>query len=213
MPIMISPHFSDSKLGNPSVNDLVDVLEDRIRHWVLGPAKSLLNADFGHFAALCLLLTYFEGIWIYVQGRDSKDHSKKFFREAFIDVFRGSGISDTLLGQTANILYEDARCGFFHDGMSRKRIYVCDWQKVVLQITLPKRNGQIDETGQIRSICINPGKFLLSIEEHLDGFLTTLRKPEEKASRDRFYEICRIKWDWETEGPVIGVDDPTTLPT
>ena len=209
MPINISPHFTDNKLDNPSVDDLVDVFEDRIKYWVLGPAKSLLNADFGHFAALCLMLTYFEGIWIYIEGRDSKDHSKQFFREGFIDVFRRSGISDRLLGQTANILYEDARCGFFHDGMSRARIYLCDWQEAALQITLPKKNGQIDEGGQIQSICVNPGRFYFSIEDHLNTFLTTLRKPEEIASRNKFQEICRTKWDWETEGPLMGIDDPT----
>jgi len=207
--INISPHFTDDKLENPTIDDLVDVLEDRITYWILEPAESLLNSDFGELPALCLMLTYFEAIRIYVTGQDSRNSSKQFFRDAFIDVFRRNEISDDLLGKVADILYDDARCGFFHEGMSRGRILFYKRQRAVFQITLPKKNGQIDETGTIQSILINAREFYSGISIHFRDFMNALRNPKEGELRDRFYQICRIKWGWQTDGPIIGMEDPT----
>jgi hypothetical protein len=38
---MISPNFPDEKLYNPSLEDLIDVFEDRVRWWLLEPAQAL----------------------------------------------------------------------------------------------------------------------------------------------------------------------------
>src|SRR5436305_3083361 len=121
MQTLISPHYLQNKLKDPAIEDLIDVLEDRVKFWLLEPAKLLSYHAFGQVAGLALLLSYFEGIWIYVQGRDSRDRSRAFFKDAFIDVFRSGGLTPELLGRVAEVLYEDARCGFFHDGMFRHR--------------------------------------------------------------------------------------------
>jgi len=68
----ISPNFTWEKLENPSFDDLVDVFEDRLRNWLLEPAKSLLQLPHGFVAAISLLLTYFESIQTYISGQDSK---------------------------------------------------------------------------------------------------------------------------------------------
>jgi hypothetical protein len=52
----ISPHFSDEKYKTGSLEDLIDVFEDRVRFWLLTPAKGLLDVQFGNVAALSLLL-------------------------------------------------------------------------------------------------------------------------------------------------------------
>jgi hypothetical protein len=44
---MISPHFEDKKLDNPTLEDLIDVFEDRIRSWLLEPARALLQTQHG----------------------------------------------------------------------------------------------------------------------------------------------------------------------
>jgi hypothetical protein len=136
---MISPHFTDSKLQDPSVDDLIDVFEDRMKYWLFEPAKSLFNDAYGQVAGFCLLLTYFEGIYSYVQGKSSKGQSTAFFKNAFLEVFRTSGLNETLLTRIAEILYKDARCGFFHDGMFRERIYLKSLKKGELLVTLPKK--------------------------------------------------------------------------
>ena len=79
MSIMISPSYTDKKFDNPSVDDLIDVFEDRLRRWMLNPAKGLLSTEHGQIAAFCLALTYFEGVWSYMEGRGSQGHSKQFF--------------------------------------------------------------------------------------------------------------------------------------
>lgn len=39
--VNISPNFSSEKLQNPTIEDLIDVFEDRMRFWLLEPAKVL----------------------------------------------------------------------------------------------------------------------------------------------------------------------------
>ena len=210
MPIHISPHFSDEKLDKPSIDDLVDIFEDRIRFWTFEPVKSLLQEETANVAAFCLLLTYFEAIWSYIFCQDSNHKSQQFFREAFVDVFRNGGISITLLGRIGGILYEDARCGFFHDSMFRERIYFAEMNRDLV-VTLPKVNGKIDEAGEIQSILIDPNRFYIAIEKHFTNYINKLRSRSETKQRLEFQKICRAKWNWSKEGPIIGLPDPTVV--
>lgn len=157
---LISPHFLAEKLDKPSLEDLIDVLEDRVAHWLLEPAKSLLDSRHGQVAGFALLLSYFEGVWIYVKGEDSHQKSKRFFREAFVEVYSPSKLPVIALENIANVLYEDARCGFFHDSMFRDRIYFADLPNgAPLSITVPLKNGVPDEAGEIQTILVNPAQF------------------------------------------------------
>jgi hypothetical protein len=201
---MISPHFSDSKLDKPSLDDLIDVFEDRVRNWLLEPAKRLLAIEHGQIAAVAILLMYFEAVRIYMDGRDSKNQSKKFFRHAFLDVFARSNVRMDLLERVANLLYADARCGFFHDGSFRDRIFISDLACSELQITLPKKNGEIDEKGEIESIMIHPARFYDVIDRHFTEYVSVLRDQNESARRARFEKACGIKWDWQGRPRVIG---------
>ena len=134
----ISPNFDDAKLDSGSIEDLIDVFEDRVRHWLLEPTKSLLKTQHGDIAALCLILTYFEGITGYLKGKDSQNNSKVFFREGFLEVMKVSGIEDVLLGRVADVIYSDARCGFFHDGCFRSKIFISPDDSHDLLITSSK---------------------------------------------------------------------------
>lgn len=210
MQINISPHFTDEKLNDPSIDDLIDVFDDRIRFWTFEPVKTLLQVPTGNVAAFCLLLTYFEGIWSYITCQDSNRKSQQFFCEAFVDVFRHGGISVELLGRIGNLLYKDARCGFFHDSMFRERIFFAEMNHDILE-TLIKSSGYIDETGKIQSILIDPQRFFVAIENHFANFIRTLRAADQVQKRLSFLEFCRQKWNWEQEGPIIGIDKPSTL--
>jgi hypothetical protein len=81
----ISPNFSDEKYRTESLDDLIDVFEDRLKYWLLVPAKA---SSLAGLAALSLLLGYFEPHAIYRKGEDSKGQSKAFFRAGFAEVFR-----------------------------------------------------------------------------------------------------------------------------
>jgi len=83
MAVFISPNFTTEKLENPTVDDVIDVHEDRILNWLLNPAATLLGQKHGNPAAFCMLLTYFEGAWSYKVAASSNGRSKEFFRLAY----------------------------------------------------------------------------------------------------------------------------------
>jgi hypothetical protein len=206
---MISPSYADTKFANPSIDDLVDVFEDRIRHWLLQPAKRLKDTEHGQVASFCLILTYFEGIWSYIEGRGSRGRSREFFEKGFVEVFRTSNLKEKLLRRVAAILYTDARCGFFHDGMFRERISFTSLQESEMLLTLPKKGGQVDENGQVQSLLIDPRNFYSAVERHFERFISCLRDSRNAAEHARFRTAFKEQCDWETPGPVIGIAEPT----
>ena len=212
METFISPNFTQKKLDNPEIDDLIDVLKDRVLNWLFEPSQKLIAEKDGCFGALCLLLTYFEGVWTYLSGIDSKGKSKQYFRNAFLDVFSSSEYSPDLLRRVADIMYEDARCGFFHDGMLRNRIFLTELNQIDMLITLPRNpDGKVNINGQIKSILIDPKYFMAAIERHFIDYLLCLRNPKEKIKRENFLKIAKEKWDYEGEGTVIGLNRNGTI--
>ena len=212
MKIFISPNCPQEKLDNPTIDDLVDVFKDRVLNWLFEPVKKLMSEKDGCFGVLCLLLTYFEGIWIYITGEDSKGKSKKYFNDAFLDVFSASGHAANLLNRVAEIMYEDGRCGFFHDGMLRSRIFLTELNQIDMLITVPRRSdGTVDVNGKIESILIDTKYFMAAIERHFIDYLLCLRNPEENVKRENFLKIAKEKWDYESEGTVIGLNSDGTI--
>lgn len=205
--IKISPNFTEDKLNNPSVDDLIDIYEDRIKFWLLEPSKHLMQTEIGWIPGYDLLLSYFEGIWIYISGKDSNNKSKQFFKKAFVDVFRESGLSDTLLARVGSLLYEDARCGFFHDSMFRVRIFFAPTNKGEMLITLPKKDGKLDETGSIQSVIIDAQKSHEAVSRHFATFITRLRNRRETLLRKSFCDICRQKWGFDKSPIIVGLNE------
>ena len=46
----VSPSFTHEKLEPPFLRDVIDVFEDRMRHWLIAPAKQLLDVQHGDVA-------------------------------------------------------------------------------------------------------------------------------------------------------------------
>lgn len=206
MKMNISPNYSEEKLNNPCIDDLIDVFEDRIKNWLLEPAKKLIGVPIDRVPAFCLLLTYFEGILIFIKGQDSKDKSAHFFREAFIDVFKSSGLKEAILGRIADVLYKEGRCGFFHDGMFRAKLLFKELKNKDMLVTVPKVNRKPDEEGKIQSIVIDPCKFYAVVERHFNSFINQLRDESNISLRDSFKEACELKWNLSSDGIAIGMD-------
>ena len=196
MQALISPNYPPEKLQNPSIEDLVDVLEDRLKFWLLEPAKELASHQYGQIAGLALLLTYFEGVWSYIQGQDSRGKSGAFFKDSFVDTFRPCGLAPELLRRIATVLFEDARCGFFHDGLFRHRIFFGKVEGGCLSVTLPYTNGVLDEAGEIQSIVVDVEGVYKYVEGHLGKFLSLLRDSSQEELRARFKAFCQQKWDY-----------------
>ena len=195
----ISPSFTEDKLENPTCDDLIDVFEDRIKNWVIEPAKCLVADETFQVAGICLLLTYFEGTWPYIQVEESKGKSERFFIEAFVDVFRPSGFSVEVMKKVARTLYGDAICGFFHDGMFRDHIFFKRLDKGELYIT--------EYNKKIESIVVDSSRFCKAIERHFAKLIANLRDPSCVKQRTTFQKMCRSRWDCEGEARHIGMDN------
>lgn len=201
----VSPNFTHEKLEPPLFKDIVDVFEDRMRYWLLEPAKHLLKVKHGEVSAVALVTHYFEGIEIYISGKDSKKKSKEFFKRGFKRVFAAESSPDFMQDGIADALYELLRCGFAHDGMFRSGIYFSAIRKDAMLITWPKRNGQFDPAGKLESAVINPRGFVSCIEAHLNSYLRELRSRTSNEAQERFRAAVDLKWRLGQPGPFVGM--------
>jgi hypothetical protein len=206
----ISPHFSDEKYKTGSLDDLIDILEDRVKFWLLAPAKALLELPFGDAAVLSLLLGYFEAHAVYRKGEDSTNKSKVFFRAGFIEVFRKSGLDEALLGRVADLLYVSARCGLFHEGMVREGIYIGAGAGE-LSVTVPRVNGKPDVNGPVESVMIDVAKFYVAVERHFSLYVRSLRNASNIELRDNFKRAVELRWTIQEPGRAIGMSEEEFL--
>jgi hypothetical protein len=203
----ISPNFDPSKYETKNVEDLIDVFEDRTLHWLFEPIRNLLDLQNGYMAAFGLILSYFEGITIYIRGKDSMGNSATFFKEGFLAVLKTAGHDDDLLERVAEIIYSDGRCGFFHDGFGfRGRILIAPKANKDMIITLPEKDGVVDEKGPIESIIINPSRIFSIVEKHFIQYIYQLKEKSDQDLIENFEKACKIKWGIDDPPVAIGLD-------
>jgi len=203
----ISPTFESKKLESPSYNDLLDVFEDRMRNWFFLPISKLLEVPHGDIAAVSILFNYFEGIEIYLSGKDSKSRSAEFFRRGFEKVFTIDDHGVALSAKIASAIYEQGRCGFAHDGMFRDRVFFTRLLTVPFLITWPQVNGVFNPVGKVESILINPLKAYDSIEKHFDGYMKKLRSGSDESYKQHFQEAVDLKWGLNEPDRAIGMTE------
>ena len=203
----VSPNFPSEKLEPPLFKDVIDVFEDRMRYWLIEPAKKLLAVRHGEVAAVALATNYIEGIEIYSSGKDSKGRSKEFFRRGYKKVFAPVSGPDYMQDAIADALYEMLRCGFAHDGMFRTGIYFSTVRKEAMLITWPKKNGQFVPDGKLESAIINPKGFVRCIELHFNAYLRELRARKENDAQTRFKAAVALKWRLGEPGPYVGMTE------
>src|SRR4030095_5839249 len=83
----VSPRYTSDKRASRAIEDRIDVYEDRVEGWLLGPTRALLHVPHSQMAVLNLCLGYFEGWAQYSSGADSTGRSSEFFRRGLIAVF------------------------------------------------------------------------------------------------------------------------------
>jgi hypothetical protein len=201
----LSPTFTYEKLESPSFADIVDVFEDRMRGWLLEPAKHLLRVQHGFVAAVSLSMGYFEGIEIYCSGEDSAGKSKEFFRRGVQRVFGVAPEGAHLFDELVNALYVQARCGFAHDGMFRNRVFFSDVPPQALSFTWPRKNGQFVQDGHVESVIVNPARFIEGIEAHLGRYVSALRSESDTQLKESFLAAVELKWALNEPDRVIGM--------
>ena len=194
MIVQISPRFTSEYLLDDSIEKKIDVHEDRIKGWLFDQARFLLKNQYSGIAILQLALSYFEGYWMFIEGTDNGG-SKDFFEKAFRDVFPNRVSEATIegaalqkaLGQLPSDLYVEGRCGLFHDGMIRRKVFLGSRER---SITL-----DVDKkSGEIYRITIDPEKFLGDIEVHFQRYIQSVRNPINKQLRGNFEALWKLKY-------------------
>lgn len=110
----------------------VDVYEDRVEHWFLKPARELdLNHNHG-FVVLMVCLAYVEGVEQYRSGRSANNASQAFFIRSADRLFRAFSVGTAR--QDWSLVYQAARCGLFHQGMTKGQF---QWEPQDLSPTNP----------------------------------------------------------------------------
>lgn len=203
----ISPSFTHEKLEAPTYADLVDVFEDRVRNWLLLPARKLLDTPNAEIAAVGLLVSYFEGIEIYITGEDSRNKSAEFFARGFQRVFKVQGQDPEFSRKIAEAIYAQARCGFAHDGMFRNRVFFSRVHPKPILVTWPRINGVFNISGQVESIVINPPRFYDSIETHLNRYVKELREATDGETKCGFEAAVALKWGLDEPDRWIGLTE------
>lgn len=203
----ISPSYTHEKLNSQTYGDLIDVFEDRMRKWLLDPAKHLLTIEYGDVPAISLALCYFEGIEIYYSGKDSKDASRKFFRRGFQRVFNSMSENAHVFEKIVDFLYVQARCGFAHDGLFRNRVFFSNIRPEALLITWPRENGEFVKEGHLESVIINGARFVDSITKHFDSYLADLRSEGDQTLKKNFLAAVNLKWGLNEPDRVIGMTE------
>ncbi len=149
----VSKKYKSSKLTKKTVeiHDFIDVFEDKVNGWYLNWAYSLDKNRHSGFAELQLALPYFEAIYIFKEGEDPDRRGKsgEIFKNGFKQVFKNelAHIPSGELEDFLKLLYEEARCGFFHIGMSRPMIALADGTHAV--------RTEVDADGKIIKLKID----------------------------------------------------------
>ncbi|MBC7609082.1 MAG: hypothetical protein H7228_05815 [Polaromonas sp.] len=204
---LVSPRYTSKKLEPPFYRDVVDVFEDRMRGWVLGPSIQLLKTDPLSVAAITLATNYFEGIEIYHSGEDSKRHSQEFFRRGFQRVFSVRDAEQHVHDYIADALYNMLRCGFAHDSMFRNGINVSTIRPEPIFITYKKKAGGIDLSAPLESVVINPSLFVNGVERHLTNYIYELRRAKDEVLKANFQKAIALKWRLGKPGRLIGLTE------
>lgn len=203
----VSPRYTAEKLEPPFYRDVVDVFEDRMRGWVIGPALQLIKADPISVAAITLATNYFEGIEIYHSGEDSKDNSKTFFRRGFQRVFSVRGHEQPIHDYIANAMYTMLRCGFAHDAMFRNGINVSTVRPEPIFVTYKKANGGVDLKVPLESVVIHPALFVGGVERHFTNYVRELKRAKDENLKSNFLRAVELKWGLGKPGRMIGITE------
>jgi hypothetical protein len=201
----VSPRYTADKLASRSIEDRIDVYEDRVQGWFIAPTRSLLDIPHAEFAVLNLCLGYFEGWAQYYSGEDSTRRSAEFFCRGLSAVFPFFDFGDVVRKpgderRIFDVLYEQARCGVAHDGMPRKKV-------LIRSLPTPIAVSAQIETGEIGAIFVDSRQFLEHIERHFPGYVTALRDPANIELRENFTRT----WERVSSGSPILI--PGSMPT
>jgi hypothetical protein len=94
----------------------VKIFQRQVENWFLKPASNFSKGNKNKFVVLMICLSYFEGIEQLKTGQSSDWRSKDFFVRSVNRLYTFH------TRVQIESLYEQGRCGLFHNGMTRELI-------------------------------------------------------------------------------------------
>ncbi|WP_437822866.1 hypothetical protein [Tenacibaculum mesophilum] len=153
-----------------NIDDKIYIYEKQVKKWFLDIADNLIKYKSKNkgFIVLMICISYLEGVEQYRQGTSSNNNSFQFFKQAIHRIYPQKFTNNQL-----SSLYKEARCGLFHDGMTRSRVII---------------NNSFQEGIQIinADIKISPSKFLNDIKHDFQSYLNELKNSNNLSARNNF---------------------------
>lgn len=193
--IWISPNHTSSEFGSfLSIEQKIMLYEDQLNGWFLNIADQLKDEVAADFVILLIILSLIEGHSVYLTGEDSYRDSKNHFAEGFKKIIGpsiafGNAINEfekaELLLAAANTVYEQARCGLFHDGKTRYGIRLSRGETnkpaPPISIHIVEHNGP-----QVFRIDFNAFALLESVKSYFKTYFAELQESENELLRANF---------------------------
>ncbi len=148
------------------------IYEDRQFEWFFNVAKRLTNDNEAGFVVLMIASSYIESNQQYREGASSGRKSEEFFIKGAKRIF--PELSDNEI----SLLYKEVRCGFFHDGITRKTIFITGLQDKIF-----KKVGE--------NLIINPYLFLDKIISDFQAYINAIKNISNGELRNKFEKY----WD------------------
>ena len=128
------------------------------------------------YAALAIVLSYFEMIAKYRDGYAQRGRSKHYFNEGVRSVFnRLAKYDNAVVDPVLDALYDGGRCGLYHAGMTDSRI--------MLTGELDSAMGFDPARGML---IINPHLLVPALLANLGAYIDELRNPANEELRTNF---------------------------
>ena len=201
----VSPKYGQSKLENPSLDDLIDVFEDSWRGYVFRPAETLLSHADGDVAAMTLVTSYFEAIAMYMTGESSEGKSKRFFVFGFSKCFKAKSDGVQV---AAKEIYKHIRCGLAHTGMLTPRVHFSREGISAFFVTYPRNpDGSLNLEAPAASIIVNPQRMYEGAIRHFEQYIMDLRCRRTKHLTETFQKAISLLWRLEDGANIVGMTE------
>lgn len=163
-----------------SIDDKIIIYERQVKEWLLNPAQSISLDKNKHFLVLMVICSYVEGFIQSYQGKSSKNSSQTMFVKGFRLIF-----DNKISKKNIEFFYEHARCGLFHDGMTRG--------KILLYSDIDDLISQPFDFSDPDVIRVYPEIAIRIIDRHFESYLNDLKNPEKTELRNNFNTIFKVE--------------------
>lgn len=172
---------------NITLDVKIDIFKERIEGWKLDIADQLINGikdekgnriaegnPHSGYAVLDIILSYFEMIAKYQAGYIDWKKSRFYFKKGMRMVFRARDDPDQDLPEALlDMLYESARCGMYHRGLTDTRIYLAGGRPPITFHSDGKAT-------------INPHELVLVVKRHFNSYIQQLKDTKNLKLRQNF---------------------------